>query len=1141
MKDIFHLRKHKEDADDLSSPKESAGGSTNSSPNRSPNKMTNVLTGVTKVVGSTVTKAKQGVVPALGGFNNAGPNTAVVKVSEQWDIRMPPVKKHMMGGHMVPTMRSTVAFWSQKHRRVSMEIRGPPDDAEGNVKPSAAGLKRKNLEDNEFVVVRILKESKGQGDHDSDDDDDQSVVPSGAADEGNMVVDHSGKHWKTHGTYRLEDIDILKSHGKTVEMRLGSGNETVIRDVKFEGEKEANAFVQNLEHLATLEKTRARQQVELYKSSRTASDSARNGMSRALGPDGSDGDEKINILVEIVSAMDLPVADLLSTDAYVIVRMGGSEVHRTSVISKNLNPIWTLSTGSLFLIQKTPEEFFGATSGMSFLLKDYDAFGANDVLGRVSVSLDEVLKATGERTEYDIAPDKPGKSAAGETAGKLYLRIKPATQDDIEFMKVLPANAKKGGVYIDETYLPPRPPNSKILKRMTKRGENREHLHRVKPFPDPDRPEDQTKWLTEDQIEKEAMKPSTKWVEAGSGSLGKVYFEILKCDKLPNMDATTLNIRDKTDAFACIAFEDCLINTDVIGDSLSPRWPHWSRRAFAFNIDHPSSDMFVSVLDYDPPMGVGQVASRATSTVHDPIARCLLNVSKLSPNTVYTMDFPLFYGELAEHRKKQRGTMTVRMRIEWNDIRGAMIKGIKPSITNYISCAKLIDYQVANYTTEGVHDYNKWSMTTFTKHIEELQSYEKVLPYLQEAGMTLLLWRGHHPVVVAGKTFNLPLHSMTAFAWAILISWNFNLFPSFLVFSIGWAMVASSEYQRTTPSPWHRCRSFFVLFNMLATSKTQPFVIKPNQNIEAVKAFNEAAAEREKRHLKQKELELKHDEELRKELGEEINDAEAGDVDIATQSKNPLSALRSLNPLKGVLYPIQLQLGQGVVALRIAKSIFLWEESYYAFWITMACFAGSLVICWVPWGWVLRWIFRIAVLVISGPWMMIVDQYYFREDPNLTEKERENAVKARLQSRYMAVLQAATNYQIRKERAIKLKDMKRYMFGKYLLRVPRFMEDEFTDIPLPTSYAEANNPDNATPVTIAERKFGQNLSGDMIPVREVQAAEAKQGSDGLSESKKRGFLRARMTDAGKIKNQAERIPLLGKAFGRKSKEYDSTK
>jgi hypothetical protein len=71
-------------------------------------------------------------------------------------------------------------------------------------------------------------------------------------------------------------------------------------------------------------------------------------------------------------------------------------------------------------------------------------------------------------------------------------------------------------------------------------------------------------------------------------------------------------------------------------------------------------------------------------------------------------------------------------------------------------------------------------------------------------------------------------------------------------------------------------------------------------------------------------------------------------MDTTTQSKNPLSAQTSLNPLKGVLYPIQLQLGQCVVVLSIATSVFLWEESYYAFWITMTCFAGSLVICWVP-------------------------------------------------------------------------------------------------------------------------------------------------------------------------------------------------
>lgn len=81
-------------------------------------------------------------------------------------------------------------------------------------------------------------------------------------------------------------------------------------------------------------------------------------------------------------------------------------------------------------------------------------------------------------------------------------------------------------------------------------------LFRVKPFPDPNQPEDATKWLTETQINKLALEPSRNWMEAGSGDLGKVFLEILQCDGLPNMDKATLNVRDKTDAFVCAAFED---------------------------------------------------------------------------------------------------------------------------------------------------------------------------------------------------------------------------------------------------------------------------------------------------------------------------------------------------------------------------------------------------------------------------------------------------------------------------------------------------------------------------------------------------------------------------------------------------------
>jgi hypothetical protein len=79
-----------------------------------------------------------------------------------------------------------------------------------------------------------------------------------------------------------------------------------------------------------------------------------------------------------------------------------------------------------------------------------------------------------------------------------------------------------------------------------------------------------------------------------------VYFELIGCDGLPNLDAMTLNLNDKTDSFACVAFEDSIVNTDVISDSLSPRWMPWSYRAFAFKMDHPSSDILLSLFDYDP-------------------------------------------------------------------------------------------------------------------------------------------------------------------------------------------------------------------------------------------------------------------------------------------------------------------------------------------------------------------------------------------------------------------------------------------------------------------------------------------------------------------------------------------------------------
>lgn len=142
--------------------------------------------------------------------------------------------------------------------------------------------------------------------------------------------------------------------------------------------------------------------------------------------------------------------------------------------------------------------------------------------------------------------------------------------------------------------------------------------------------------MTKDQLYEEAMKPSTHWVEAGSGSLGKVFIEVIGCDGLPNMDRLKITSRT-TDAFACVVFEDGIVNTDVIANSTSPRWMPWCRRAFVFNVAHPSSNILLGLFDWDMESSPVQVAMSVAADVHDPIARIMVNVANAVPDTMYTI------------------------------------------------------------------------------------------------------------------------------------------------------------------------------------------------------------------------------------------------------------------------------------------------------------------------------------------------------------------------------------------------------------------------------------------------------------------------------------------------------------------------
>jgi hypothetical protein len=63
--------------------------------------------------------------------------------------------------------------------------------------------------------------------------------------------------------------------------------------------------------------------------------------------------------------------------------------------------------------------------------------------------------------------------------------------------------------------------------------------------------------MTEEQINEEALKPSTSWIRAESGSkpIGRLHFELIGCDGLPNKDSSIVGaatgrvLAAKTDSY----------------------------------------------------------------------------------------------------------------------------------------------------------------------------------------------------------------------------------------------------------------------------------------------------------------------------------------------------------------------------------------------------------------------------------------------------------------------------------------------------------------------------------------------------------------------------------------------------------------
>eukprot|EP00536_Pseudo-nitzschia_multiseries_P001620 jgi/Psemu1/294478/fgenesh1_pm.21_\ len=822
--------------------------------------------------------------------------------------------------------------------------------------------------------------------------------------------------------------------------------------------------------------------------------------------------EEIVFLFELVGARHLVLRDEdevvrgidpNSLQPFCVVKYDGRRIHKTNPSDElGCNPIWTpYASKSIFLLRTNAKELSRSVMNVSVYVKKDSSLPSmlrtvtSLFMGQVHIDSDIVLShCNEERFELNIE-DELGEVTSN--LGKLALRCRVATPSDIEILNNLGKNSVPashtevvGDMLLDATIRskertlnvfqnrPARP----LVTLVTEKDESEiagtsfiqsvgnmfaaqsstcqdtgQTMLRVKPYPDPDRPQE-TEFLRPYDLNVETRLPSSKWTESGSGSIGKLFVEILSCDDLPNMDSGGEIIGNFTDSFCALVYEDTCAMTDVIDDELSPRWMPWTNRAFCFNIIHPASILYLGVFDFD------------VLGTHDPIGRVAVNVCNLQRDTIHTLTYTLYPTSNVTERKSA-GTITIRVRLEWFDPRAALLATWKPRPNMHVNVSKERTFRVVRYTCYGEYgDMTQFDMTLTRSYINEIFEYKSAVSYVfSDTLRSLVLWRGQ--VELCSVMF--PLHSMIFFVSLSRLVEKPQLIVPYSLLGIAWIMLANLTLRRQHPSPWQSRLSFFDYLNILRTGKSSIPVkcIKEYEGAEAAKAYELAWKKRVEKDLKIAEKKA--------ELLQEINNI--GDVNIHTEVPNqafiPVDLLNRLSRYQGIL-------GRMCKKFRFIKIILTWEESIVSFFVTATFLSAGLVALVLPWGFILTWVGRIIVWGFLGPHMKLVD-IFLRANEKKDGKLNEMIKNFDIQSGHA---------RLSREEALKIKDIKSVAFGTYSVQVPSFNLSRHYDRPLPQSssriYRQApkrRSTKNNLRMSVTElgnQKTlipGQQLYGAMIP------------------------------------------------------------
>ena len=843
--------------------------------------------------------------------------------------------------------------------------------------------------------------------------------------------------------------------------------------------------------------------------------------------EGVGDDREIVILFELVGARNLSLRDtefstfgLLDGEdsnsdnkqrvlqPYCVVKYGDEIIHRTKKATEvGKDPIWTVSSQSLFLLKTTPKDLTRTILNISLYNKGKSKVSVSTIsnaarrllttsgrkidtsfLGQVNLDATTILSnCDGDRIEFPIEDELGEETSTFTSQGSLALRLRVATESDQAIVHSFQKNVSSpsatdgtrsnsvtsstsSSIYRDisnfiqgsnmvesSTVEESTPvvtarniyrqedirPLAKLITETSETEVAQSSLVnavssvfssnvirdaatgtkkvRIKPGPDPDNVKE-TEFLSSSDITVETRQPSKHWVQAGSGTLGTLYLEILSCHDLPNVDVGEA-VGNVTDSFVCAVYEDTLAMTDVIDDELSPHWLPWTQRAFCFGMMHPASILYLGVFDYD--LGIGN---------HEPLGRVAVNVGNFRKNTLYTLQYNLYPSANVTDRTAN-GRITIRLRMECDDEKAALLTVLRhPRPKIHINVKKEKSFKVVRYTCFGEHDgEEKFELAVTRSYVDEIFEYKSAISYaIGDTIRSLIFWRGQVQICTIGGTPLLfPMYSLCFFcATTTLVERPYLIVP-FTLLGWGMMMLALLTIRRQHPSPWNSCPSFWhylcLLKDGVAPNDARGNTIKEYEGWEAAQAYER----RQNQRLEQdRKIALK-----KAALQQQISTI--GDEDmstkVSTQGAIPLELLNRLARYQGII-------GRLCSKFRFIKMILTWEESVVSFWITATLLFAGAVTLLLPWAFILTWSGRIITWGLFGPQMKIVDfmlqaQQARNNSQTGASTDAEDKPLKSLVSKFQEQFKLA---RMRREEAVKLKDIKSLAFGKYSIQVPSF-------------------------------------------------------------------------------------------------------